>query len=123
MSIAKPSRAQGVPRISLDELLAANQVLATVYVMKAGLQALWSVGTGWEWKAWLEQAKESGIASLALRQAAVWLLEEHLEPGALVDAHRPARRNQQPDQSDEADGLWLPGQRIFLPEDQSRFPG
>ena len=41
MSIAKPSRAQGVPRISLDELLAANQVLATVYVMKAGLQALW----------------------------------------------------------------------------------
>ncbi|WP_197457476.1 DesA/ISL3 alpha bundle tail domain-containing protein, partial [Crenobacter luteus] len=40
-------------RIRLDELLAANQALSTVYVMKAGLKALWSVGTGWAWRrAW-----------------------------------------------------------------------
>ena len=56
-------------RIRLDELLAANHALATVYVMKAGLKALWDAQTGWAWrrawKDWLAQAKESGIESLA----------------------------------------------------------
>lgn len=56
-------------RIRLDELLAANQALATVYVMKAGLKALWNAQTGWAWrrawKDWLAQARESGIESLA----------------------------------------------------------
>jgi len=37
-------------RIRLDELLAANQALATVCVMKAGLKALWTAQTGWAWR-------------------------------------------------------------------------
>nr|WP_255619241.1 transposase [Vogesella sp. XCS3] len=105
-------------RIHLGELLAANQDLATVYVMKAGLKE-----TGWAWlrawKDWLAQAKESGIESLA----AIGLLAGHSELGALADAPRPAGRPQQPDQGDEANDLWLPGPPVLLPEDQSRLPG
>ena len=84
-------------RIRLDELLAVNQALATVYVMKAGLKALWGAQTGWAWrrawKDWLAQARERYRILGALRQAAVVLLAGHLEPGALADAHRPAGRH------------------------------
>ena len=66
-------------RIGLGELLAANQTLTTVYVMKAGLKALWSARTGWEWrrawKDWLAQAEESSIESLvrfARRLSGYW---------------------------------------------------
>jgi hypothetical protein len=43
----------------------------------------------------------------------------------LVDFARPENneflgRDQQPYQGDEADGLWLPRQRLLLPQDQSR---
>jgi len=36
--------------IRLDELLAANEALATVYVMKAELRALWIAQTDWAWR-------------------------------------------------------------------------
>lgn len=55
-------------RIGLQELLAANQSLLTVYVLKAGLKTLWAAQTAWgwrrAWKDWLGQARESGIPAL-----------------------------------------------------------
>ena len=55
-------------RVRLDELLAANQALMTVYVLKEDLKQLWrqpsrnAVAAAWE--AWKETALESGIPSL-----------------------------------------------------------
>jgi transposase len=53
---------------SLDELLAANQALMTVYVMKATLKELWqpSGGRQWlvAWRNWLKMARDSGIEPL-----------------------------------------------------------
>jgi len=55
-------------QVHLQDLLAANQPLMTVYVMKAELKALWSSSTAWEWrkawKQWMDHAKQSGIPSL-----------------------------------------------------------
>lgn len=66
-------------RVSLQELLAANQALMTVYIMKASLKALWSIQSPWAWrrawKDWLAQARESGIDPLvrfAKRLSAYW---------------------------------------------------
>jgi len=54
--------------IRLQELLAANQPLATVYVLKDALKEVWyapSVREGWRrWRAWLRHARESGLAPL-----------------------------------------------------------
>lgn len=53
---------------TLDDLLAANQALMTVYVMKAALKELWQPSGGWQWlgawKSWLKMARESGIEPL-----------------------------------------------------------
>lgn len=53
-------------RVTLQELLAANQALMTVYVMKSSLKAIWTAPTAWAWrkawKEWLAQAAERGIA-------------------------------------------------------------
>ncbi|MHB2080405.1 ISL3 family transposase [Pseudomonas asiatica] len=55
-------------RIHLQDLLAANQSLMTVYLMKAELKALWSPTTAWGWrscwKQWLRLADESAIPAL-----------------------------------------------------------
>ena len=52
----------------LNELLAANEALMTVYVMKTSLKELWHANSAWEWrrawKTWLQMAKDSGIDSL-----------------------------------------------------------
>lgn len=52
----------------LDELLAANQSLMTVYVMKAALKELWQPSGAWQWlgawRNWLRMARESGIEPL-----------------------------------------------------------
>lgn len=54
--------------VRLQELLAANQPLATVYVLKDTLKEVWyapSVREGWRrWRAWLRHARESGLAPL-----------------------------------------------------------
>ncbi|SEI50838.1 Transposase [Azotobacter beijerinckii] len=54
--------------VRLQELLAANQPLATVYVHKDALKEVWytpSVREGWRrWRAWLRHARESGLAPL-----------------------------------------------------------
>jgi transposase len=53
---------------SLDELLAANQTLSTVYIMKAALKELWSAQGAWQWRTawqtWLRMANESGVEPL-----------------------------------------------------------
>lgn len=53
---------------SLDELLAANQALMTVYVMKTALKELWQQPGGWQWirawRNWLKMAQESEIEPL-----------------------------------------------------------
>lgn len=55
-------------RVHLQDLLAANQSLMTVYLMKAELKALWSPVTAWgwrsAWKQWLRLADESAIPAL-----------------------------------------------------------
>lgn len=63
----------------LDELLAANQGLMTVYVMKTSLKELWQIGDAWQWRAawrnWLAMAKDSEIEPLkrfARRLASYW---------------------------------------------------
>jgi transposase len=52
----------------LDELLAANQGLMTVYVMKTSLKELWQISNAWQWRAawrnWLAMADNSGIEPL-----------------------------------------------------------
>jgi transposase len=66
-------------RITLRELLAANQALMTVYVMKSSLKAIWSAPSAWDWRRawndWMRQARESGIEPLmrfAKRLAPYW---------------------------------------------------
>ncbi|CAN7345651.1 ISL3 family transposase [Massilia sp. LjRoot122] len=53
---------------NLDELLAANQALMTVYVMKTALKELWQTSGGWQWllawRNWLKMARDSGIEPL-----------------------------------------------------------
>ncbi|MEB6588537.1 MULTISPECIES: ISL3 family transposase [Pseudomonas] len=55
-------------QVRLQDLLAANQSLMTVYLMKAELKALWSPTTAWgwrsAWKHWLRLADESAIPAL-----------------------------------------------------------
>ncbi len=55
-------------RVRLDEVLAANQSLMTVYVMKEQLKALWTVPTAREWRRawtqWMWHASESRIPAL-----------------------------------------------------------
>lgn len=55
-------------QVRLQDLLAANQSLMTVYLMKAELKALWSPTTAWgwrsAWKQWLCLADESAIPAL-----------------------------------------------------------
>lgn len=55
-------------QVRLQDLLAANQSLMTVYLMKAELKTLWSPTTAWSWrsawKQWLRLAEESEIPAL-----------------------------------------------------------
>ncbi len=55
-------------QIRLDEVLAANQSLMTVYVMKEQLKALWRAPTAWAWRAawrqWMAHARQSAIPAL-----------------------------------------------------------
>jgi transposase len=54
--------------VQLQELLAANRPLAIAYVLKDALKEIWyapSVLEGWRrWRAWMRQARESGLAPL-----------------------------------------------------------
>lgn len=54
--------------VQLQELLDANQPLATVYVLKDALKEIWyapSVREGWRrWRTWLRHARDSGLAPL-----------------------------------------------------------
>lgn len=55
-------------QVQLNELLAANQALLTVYLLKDELKRLWRYRrAGWAekaWQRWYEQAMASGIAAL-----------------------------------------------------------
>ena len=55
-------------RVRLDELLAANHALMTVYVLKDDLKQLWKLRSVTEaraaWNSWLERATESSIKPL-----------------------------------------------------------
>jgi len=55
-------------RIRLEELLAANHNLLTVYLLKDDLKQLWSLRSAWKarrlWKQWQARAMESGLAPL-----------------------------------------------------------
>ncbi len=55
-------------QVHLQDLLAANQSLMTVYLMKAELKMLWAPSNAWDWrsawKQWLRHAQESEIPAL-----------------------------------------------------------
>lgn len=55
-------------RVRLDELLAANQALMIVYVLKDDLKELWRLRTKSDvkaaWKNWVDRAMESGVKPL-----------------------------------------------------------
>lgn len=57
-----------IQQVRLDEVLAANQSLMTVYVMKEQLKTLWTSSTprAWRaaWKQWMAHASESNIPPL-----------------------------------------------------------
>ncbi len=76
-------------RVRLDELLAANQALMTVYVLKDDLKGLWSHRSQTDaraaWQSWFQRALESGIAPLV---AFARKLEKYL-PGILAHAKWP----------------------------------
>ena len=54
--------------VQLQELLEANKPLAIAYVLKDALKEIWyapSIREGWQrWRAWMRQARESGLAPL-----------------------------------------------------------
>lgn len=66
--LRNPQNLKDNQAVQLQELLAANQPLATVYVLKDALKDVWyapSVWEGWQrWRAWLRQARDSGLAPL-----------------------------------------------------------
>jgi transposase len=76
-------------RVRLDELLAANQALMTVYVLKDDLKGLWSHRSQSDaraaWQSWFQRALESAIAPLV---AFARKLEKYL-PGILAHAKWP----------------------------------
>ncbi|MGV8267993.1 transposase, partial [Pseudomonas aeruginosa] len=77
--------------VQLQELLAENQPLATVYVIKDALKDVWydpRVREGWRsWRTWLRHARERGLAPLQrlarnMRKSARGLLARHPFPMA-----------------------------------------
>ena len=77
--LRNPDHLKAEQRIRLDDVLAANQSLMTVYVMKAQLKALWMATTAWEWRRawrqWMAHAQQSGIPALiqfARRLSGYW---------------------------------------------------
>src|SRR5690606_33346101 len=58
--LRNPANLRDSEQIRLDEVLAANQSLMTVYVMKDQLKTLWTATTAWSWRAawkqWLRHA-------------------------------------------------------------------
>jgi transposase len=76
-------------RVHLDELLAANQALMTVYVLREDLKGLWRHRTKRPvreaWKSWFRRALQSRIKPLV---AFAKRLRKHL-PGILAHANWP----------------------------------
>ena len=66
--LRNPARLEPRQQVHLQEVLAANQSLMTVYVMREQLKSLWNAPDAWEWRRrwrqWLEHARQSGIPAL-----------------------------------------------------------
>lgn len=67
--LRNPENVPPEQKTTLNELLAANQALMTVYVMKASLKELWQQQSakGWlaAWRSWLSMARDSSIEPLS----------------------------------------------------------
>lgn len=66
--LRNPENVPAAQQANLAELLAANQALMTVYVMKATLKELWQTSGAWEWlgawRSWMKMARDSRIEPL-----------------------------------------------------------
>lgn len=66
--LRNPENMDEAQSVQLDELLALNQPLMLVYVMKTQLKELWYArserAARWRWTHWLRQAEASGVAPL-----------------------------------------------------------
>jgi len=137
---------KAVDRVRVDE---ANRQLTTVYVLKDDLKHLWDYvyeGAARRfWEQWYNRAVfsrteplrtcprtragapfpgaglGSGIGSKEVRPAAEGIPSWHPCPLPLATPYQPLGRNQQQDQSHQADGLWLPRRRLLLSQDSSGF--
>ena len=109
--------------VRLQELLAANQPLATVYVLKDALVRAQRTG-GLAALASLAEActGERLGAATALCPQPPALCPGHPRQRTIPHAHQPAGGGEQPDQGDQAHGLWLQGLRLLFPENQGRLP-
>ncbi len=66
--LRNPANVKGDQQIRLDDVLAANESLMKVYVMKAQIKALWTSTSAWkwrrDWKPWMAHAQQSGILAV-----------------------------------------------------------
>jgi len=89
-------------------MLAANQSLMTVYVMKAQLKVLWTATTAWDWRGssgWPTRSKVAPpLIQFARRLSGYWcgIVSRVRWP---MHSVRTARRHQQQDQGHQAHGL------------------
>ena len=115
--------------VKLQELLAADQPLAMVYVLKEALKGIWyapSVWEGWRrWRSWMRQVKESGLAPL--QRFGREFIEKYMRGSWRVQTTRCTRgcagRGEQQDQSDKAHGIWFRDSGILFTENPRQpFP-
>lgn len=115
-------------RVDLDELLAANQDLMTVYVMGEDIRELWQLRDQVEGAQVLPRLARASSSqrhrpARPIRRHARHAPRRHPRPLPLPPEHRLPRRHEQQDQGDEAHGLRLPRPRLLLPQAASRIPG
>lgn len=107
-------------RVRLSELLAANQALLTVCLLKDDLKALWQYRhAGYAqrfWNGWYRRAMTSRIEPL---KTFAKRLKPYL-PGILAHCRWPL--GYQPHRRHQAHGLRLPRRRLLLPQHQSCLP-
>lgn len=100
--------------VKLDELLAANRALLTVYLLKDDLKQMWRYRRE-AWARWgmLGALETPGPAQWAgttegLRPLTGAPFVRHLCPLPLAVGHQPGRRHQQQDLGHQAHGIRLP---------------
>lgn len=113
-------------QVHLKDLLAANQSLITVYLMKTELKALWSPTTAWvaiSVETVLRLVGERATGSKAVCQTPQGLLARHPEQGTLADARRATGGNQDRIKIIKRMAHGYQDSKFFFMKIKSDFPG